>query len=212
MIFDHVLAFIIDPTLHPYPSEYFYELDFYGVNYTKSIYKVNMLGKIYYIKTEILMKIPFFVKLINKINDSSVEIFVDRSPELFNQILSYINDEKYKIDCTSELDFYEIKYSRFKIERTDINKFKDDVENDLYKINNNLSDINSNISDFKEKLENITKVSINKFCIYPDCERTFESNPDYRGDYCDNHNYCRHCYETANRSDDYLCDYHHMNK
>lgn len=41
MIFDHVLAYVIYP-IHPYPSKYFYELDFYGLIYERMIYKVNV--------------------------------------------------------------------------------------------------------------------------------------------------------------------------
>jgi hypothetical protein len=32
IIFDHVLAYVIDER-YPFPKEYYYELDFYGVNY-----------------------------------------------------------------------------------------------------------------------------------------------------------------------------------
>lgn len=110
MIFDHVLAYVIDP-FHPYPPEYFYELDFYGVSYNKEIYKVNMSGKIYYIKKDILMKIPYFVDEINKIKNSSVEIFVERSPLLFDHVLAYVLDNNYPLDCYDELNYYGIKIS-----------------------------------------------------------------------------------------------------
>jgi hypothetical protein len=34
LLFDHVYAYVIDK-LHPYPIEYYYELDFYGIEYEK---------------------------------------------------------------------------------------------------------------------------------------------------------------------------------
>src|SRR5579872_6259017 len=34
MVFDHVLSYVLDP-LHPFPKKYFYELDFYGIEYDK---------------------------------------------------------------------------------------------------------------------------------------------------------------------------------
>lgn len=35
LIFEHMISFILDPK-HPYPDEYAYELDFYGIEYDKT--------------------------------------------------------------------------------------------------------------------------------------------------------------------------------
>jgi hypothetical protein len=41
LVFDHVYAYVIDK-LHPYPIEYYYELDFYGIEYEKDkLYDTN---------------------------------------------------------------------------------------------------------------------------------------------------------------------------
>ena len=48
LIFEHVFAFILDP-FHPYPKEYVYELDFYGIEckklYDKDENIINCLEK-----------------------------------------------------------------------------------------------------------------------------------------------------------------------
>jgi hypothetical protein len=45
LLFDHVYAYVIDK-LHPYPIEYYYELDFYGIEYEKDkLYDVNLVIK-----------------------------------------------------------------------------------------------------------------------------------------------------------------------
>jgi len=199
MIFDHVLAYAID-NLHPYPSKYFYELDFYGLKYNKDVYKVNVLGKIYYLKRDILMKIPHFVKIINEMNNSSVEIFVDRSPLLFDQVLAYVMDEQSPIDCSYELHFYGIKYNAYRLCNTDINKIKNDVE-DISKIKDKLNDIYDDITKIHTKLDE--NKDDKKFCEYPSCTNKIDDEQ-----YCDNHDTCRYCHNDADRRDGYLCFVH----
>ena len=53
-IFDHVLAFVID-NLHPYPVQYFYELDYYGINYNiNKLYDPDKLIIYFYKEIELL--------------------------------------------------------------------------------------------------------------------------------------------------------------
>jgi len=206
MIFDQVLAYVIDP-LHPYPSKYFYELDFYGLSYEKKIYKVNVLGKIYYLKREILMKIPYFVDIINEMNNSSIEIFVDRSPALFEQILAYVMDNNSPIDySSSEFKFYGIKYN-WNYSRTDTKLIKDKVDK-IDTIEIRLNSIAENIDKINEKLDNINPNDKKGHkCEYECCDNLIDDNDDLK--YCDNHSICRCCDRDANRYDNYLC-YHHQ--
>jgi len=204
MIFDYVLAREIDP-LHPYPSKYFYELDFYGLPYEKKIYKVNVLGKIYHLKNEILMKIPYFVDVISKMNNSSVEIFVDRSPALFEQILAYVMYDDSPIDCSSEFKFYGIKYN-WNYNRTDTKHIKDKVDK-IDTIEIKLNGIEENIDKINEKLDNINSNDKKGHkCEYSHCDNLIDDDDDLK--YCDNHSKCRHCSRDANRYDNYLCYYH----
>ncbi len=193
-VFDHVLAYVID-RLHPYPSKYFYELDFYGLTYKKDIYKVNMLGKIYHLKTDLLMKIPYFAKRINDINNSSVDIFVDRSPVLFDNVLAYIMDDTYPIDYR-ELDFYGIKYNQYRIVSSDIHKIKNQLDDDMYTIKKEIGNIIT-------KLDEISSVE-KTFCKVSYCKKYIDEDREY----CYDHGECNRCYDHANRSDDFLCDIH----
>lgn len=193
-VFDHVLAYVID-RLHPYPSKYFYELDFYGLTYKKEFYKVNMLGKIYHLKTDLLMKIPYFVKRINNINNSSVDIVVDRSPLLFDNVLAFVMDESYPIDCYHELNFYEIKYNRYHLVSSDIHKIKNELHDEMYTIKNEISNIIIKLDDIKSQ-KNLCKVS--------HCKQYTEDDREY----CYEHGECHRCYDYANRSDDFYCSQH----
>jgi hypothetical protein len=210
MIFDHVLAREIDP-FYPYPSKYFYELDFYGLPYEKKIYKVNVLGKIYHLKREILMKIPYFVDIISKMNNSSVEIFVDRSPVLFEQILAYVMDQDSPIDCYAELKFYGIKFKWFNVGQTDTKFIKEKldrlVDTDLYNITENIERINERLDTTNEKLDSINPNDKKGHkCEYECCDNLIDDNDELK--YCDNHSKCRHCDRNAIRYNDYLCNYH----
>ena len=211
MIFDHVLAYVIDPIHHPYPPKYFYELDFYGIIYEKEIYKVNVLGKIYHIQTAILMKIPYFVKIINGIHNSSIEIYVERSPSLFENVLAYIMDDKYPIDCYSELDYYGIIYKRYNInDKTDLGLAKDSIERQTDKILSKLGDMYDDITKLHTKLDKVKDNSCveKKLCEYSGCGEYFNVDEDYSGNYCDGHSECRYCMDPADRYNDYLCGYH----
>lgn len=202
MIFDHVLAYVID-SLHPYPPKYFYELDFYGLIYEKDIYKVNMLGKIYHLKKEILMKIPYFVKRIKDINNSSVEIFVDRSPLLFEHVLSYVMDDKYPIDRYSELEFYGITYNRYKTTKTDLCIAKNSIEEQTDKIRSILSDMYDDITKIHTKLDDIKSVDSKKLCKV--CDKYVDGEDTI---YCYDHGECTRCYNDANRWNNFLCSMH----
>jgi len=191
-IFDHVLSLVIDH-LHPYPSEYFYELDFYGITYQRLIYKVNVLGKIYHLKREILEKIPYFVNIINKVDHNSDVIYVDRSSLLFEQVLSYVMDKNYPIYCYDELKYYGIIYN-----------LCDLPQNEISKISNKLDKIQSNIDLIDNKVNNLNRKT--KQCMYDDCEHLIDMTSD--SNYCDNHNKCRYCYEYAYKSNNYLCQFH----
>jgi len=209
MIFDHVLAYVIDH-LHPYPSKYFYELDFYGLIYNKDIYKVNMLGKIYHIKRDILMKIPYFIKRINDINNSSVEIFVERSPLLFDQILAYLMDNNYPLEYYSELDYYGITYNRYRLSKTDLCLAKDSIERETDKILSNLRDMYEDVTKIHTKLDEIkTGDTIEKKqCECSMCGDHFDVDENYSGNYCNNHSECRYCDSYAHRHNNYLCNMH----
>ncbi len=205
MIFDHVLAYVIDP-LHPYPSKYFYELDFYGLTYKKDIYKVNMLGKIYHIQTDILMKIPYFVKIINAISNSTVEIFVERSPLLFDNILAYVVNNKHPIDCYDELDFYGIIYKRYHLnDKTDLCLSKDSIERETDKILSRLGDMYDDITKIHTKLDDINQPNDKKTCKFSECEKYVISEDSA---YCYDHGECTRCYEDATRGNNFLCSMH----
>ena len=206
MIFDHVLAYVIDP-LHPYPSKYFYELDFYGLIYTKNIYKVNVLGKIYHLKYEILMKIPYFVAIINSISNSSVEIFVDRSPLLFNQVLVYVMDDNSPIDCYDELKYYGIKYNKYRLSHSDLHIAKDSIEHEISKLSDKLNNIEEDITKIHTKLDDNDDNATKKTCKYEYCENYVKGKND---NYCYDHGECAHCYKDATRnfSNEFLCSKH----
>lgn len=212
MIFDHVLAYVIDPR-HPFPSKYFYELDFYGLTYKKDIYKVNVLGKIYHIKCDILMKIPYFVKRINDINhgenslmNSSVDIFVERSSLLFEQILAYVMNDEYPIDCYDELDYYGIIYKRYNLNKTDLCLVKNSMKIETDKILSKLGYMNDDITKIHEKLDNIERPGHKKPCTNAECDKYIEDEGNTN--YCDDHSECKRCYNKANRHDNYLCYIH----
>jgi hypothetical protein len=213
IIFDHVLAYAID-TLHPYPSKYFYELDYYGLIYKKDIYKINMLGKIYQLKSDILMKIPYFVKCINDINNrsvgnSSIELFVDRSPLLFDHILNYTVDNSYPypLEYYSELDFYGILYKRYNLSNSIIHTINGKFNDETYTIQNKLDNIENKFSDIIIKLDEIKFVdgSNKKICKVSDCEKYVVGEDT---NYCYEHGECIRCYNDASRSNDFLCSIH----
>jgi hypothetical protein len=201
MIFHHVLAYKIDP-LHPYPSKYFYELDFYGLSYDKPIYKVNVLGKIYYLKRDILMQIPYFVNVINKVNqyNSSIEIYVDRSSLLFEQVVSYVMDEKYPIDCYDELNYYGIVFNQHRLYNTELHNVKESI---IGEILHKLNDMQHDIVKINNK---INDNSVKKTCDYRGCVNLIDIDSD--SNYCDNHNDCQVCYRDAYKSNNYLCPAH----
>ena len=207
MVFDHVLAYAIDP-LHPYPAKYFYELDFYGLTYERMIYKVNVLGRIYYLKREILEKIPYFVKIINKVGNSSVEIFVERSPSLFENVITYVTNNGHPVECLDELDFYEITYNRYKLinNKTDLCAAKDSIERETDKILSNLRDMYEDITKIHTKLDEIKQPNSNiKTCKYSECTNYVQGEDT---NYCYDHGECKRCYEDATRDNDFLCNIH----
>jgi hypothetical protein len=77
--------------------------------------KVNVLGRIFDVSKETLYKIPYFV---NGMTDSDIkdEIYVERSPTLFEHVLSYVIDNNYAFPAEhfNELDFYDVKYNTSK--------------------------------------------------------------------------------------------------
>jgi hypothetical protein len=210
MLFDHVLAYVIDAK-HPYPSKYFYELDFYGLIYEKIIYKVNVLGKIYYLKREILEKIPHFVNIINKTGNSSVELFVDRPSSLFDHVLAYVmnNDYPYPSEYYQELDFYGIIYKSYKLNNSVLQDIKQNLDNETYKIKEKIDGIENKINDIETKLDEMKDSNINKEnpCQYNGCDNYINSNEDNLT-YCNSHNECRYCCNHALRYYDYLCENH----
>jgi hypothetical protein len=212
MLFDHVLAYAIDP-LHPYPSKYFYELDFYGLIYDKTIYKINVTGKIYHIKSEILMKIPYFADRISKINTSSIELFVDRSPLLFDQILSYVVDDSYPLECYKELDYYGIIYKKYNLSTSFIHDISNNLDEETYKIKNKLDNVETKLENIENKFEDIiTKLNeikpTNKDnpCQYSGCDNYINDKDNLK--YCGAHNECIYCCREAFRYHDYRCVIH----
>lgn len=57
--------------------------------------KLNVSGKRYEITKTILLKIPYFVNLLNDCDDDNKEIFVERSSMLFDHVLAYVIDNKH---------------------------------------------------------------------------------------------------------------------
>lgn len=196
MIFDHVLACVIDP-LHPYPSKYFYELDFYGLKYEKKIYKVNVLGRIYYLKSNILMRIPYFANIIKEMDNSSIEIYVDRSPLLFDEVLAYIMNVSYSLESSEELDFYGIIYNKNDLIKNNMNIIKETLQNEMSDIKDHLVLIEDNIEE-KLDFDNI------KVCQYEGCKNFFKD--DFLC--CDHHHTCRYCHRISFRSENYCCSDH----
>ena len=156
------------------------------------------------------MKIPYFANIINEMNNSSVEIFVDRSPVLFEQILEYVMNKDSPIDCYAELKFYQIKYERYKLVDTKIQIIKEkidrSVDTDLYNINNQLDNIKERLDTMNEKLDNINPNDKKGHkCEYECCDNLIDDNDNLK--YCDHHSICRHCSRDASRYINYLCYY-----
>lgn len=163
------------------------------------------MSKIYHLKREILEKIPHFVDIINKVGNSSVEIFVDRSSLLFDHILSYVMDNSYPIDCYEELDYYRITYNRYKTSKTELCLAKDSIENEIDKIRYKLNDMYDDINKINTKLDDIKSIGGRKLCKVSDCG-DYVTGEDTN--YCYNHVQCTRCYEDANRSNNFLCSIH----
>ena len=72
---------------------------------------LNVSGREYKIRESILNKIPYFHNMLETCNDNEI-IFVDRSNVVFDQVISFVIDEKhpFPIEYSYELDFYDIKY------------------------------------------------------------------------------------------------------
>lgn len=123
MIFDHVLAYIIDDK-HPFPLEYCYELYFYGINYNKSdVYRIIITEKQYQLSLGIIKKIPYLLAIVkSNDNDNSIPIYLQRSSILFDHVLAFVMNPKYlfPLEYCEELDYYNIIYNKNKL--YDVNK------------------------------------------------------------------------------------------
>jgi len=149
------------------------------------------------------MRIPYFVNIINEINNSSIEIFVDRSPLLFDQVLAYIMDIFSPIECYSELDYYGIIYEKNKLVKSDIYIIKDILQEKTLDIKDKLSSIENEIANISAKLNNIKNTNNKILCQYDNCDNYVDDDNFL---YCDNHTRCRNCWRKAHRDYDYICE------
>ncbi len=125
--------------------------------------KLNVGGREYNIPIDILNKIPYFTKDSN-LTLKDDEIFISRSPLIFEHVISYVLDLKYPfpVEYSYELDFYNIEYDKSKL----FNPYKS-IYNELFKhittINNNIITSNNNIitssNNNNQLFKHITTVS-----------------------------------------------------
>ena len=81
-----------------------------NINNAKII-KLDIGGTKFFISNKILLKSEYF-KAILENNDDEIELFIDRDPSKFEEILKYLNDDSYPINKIyyNELDYYMINY------------------------------------------------------------------------------------------------------
>lgn len=153
------------------------------------LYKIDVSGKIYKINREILMKIPYFCNMINDTKINEKYIFVQRSPKIFDDVLSYVIDVNYPFPKKyySELDFYGIEYNKLFDSNTEIMKeliiIKDDLSNKNTLLVKELTDIKEEIEFLKNAniINNVMisvilhSVSIPK-CCFPNCKNETQNN------------------------------------
>ena len=94
---------------------------------------INVCGKIFKTDLETICKSNLFKNMIDDMGVPTEEIFINRSPKLFEHVLAYIIDENYPFPFKyrSELDYFLIDYDPDELYNpdTEIKMIKSSIKN-----------------------------------------------------------------------------------
>ena len=78
---------------------------------------INVCGKIFKTDLETITKSELFKNMIDDVGAPTEEIFINRSPALFEHVLAYLIDQQYPfpLKYEAELKYYLIDYDRAKL-------------------------------------------------------------------------------------------------
>lgn len=176
------------------------------------LYEIDVSGRIFKVNKEILMTIPYFCNMINDSKIDSKNIFVQRLPNIFDHVLSYVIDDNYPFpkEHFYELDFYGIEYNKNKLfDKNDtlikeLTELKDEIEvlkNGNLINNNMIIGIHNKTCSLKcGRLDCVNLVEYNKLfceghvksCVITKCRKeAIEYN------YCDEHLLLNSRYKTC---------------
>lgn len=123
-----------------------------------AMFTVNVGGRVFHTTKETLRQSEFFRNIFEDC-ESEMNLFVDRSPDNFHQVLEFLRDRHYRFP--SHLD-YELKYYLIPFSSKELYK-AGDIEKINKSIDNRLDAIETQI----RSLALIGQQSTN--CIYPKC-------------------------------------------
>lgn len=155
--------------------------------------KINVGGTIFETTESTLSQSSFFRSYLERWKDKDEIMFIDRSPVIFEHILSYLRDVNYAfpVEFLFELDFFGIPLPKTK--ESDF----DPLLEELVKINKNLTMIHINLSENFEKLYNsVDRLDDNVSAImkkdWVRCRDCNEWTPNISSEKCDKHesSYC----------------------
>jgi hypothetical protein len=138
--------------------------------------KLNVGGQIFETTKETLMFSDYFKSFLTNWSHDK-EIFIDRSPRLFEHVLCLLRDPTYPYpnDYVGELDFYQIKHNIIR---------KDDLEQIIVDMKNEMSKTESRLNIAFAMLKK-GHIPIN-FCSYDHCFKLTDLKHG-ECDYCKQH-------------------------
>jgi len=83
-------------------------------------FTLHLMGRLFELSRETLMKIRYFKDMLEDCSDTSEDIYVERSPMLFDHVLAYVVSPDmypYPAEYAYELDFYGIEYEEAKLDQ-----------------------------------------------------------------------------------------------
>jgi hypothetical protein len=142
----------------------------------EKIIKLNVGGKIFNTTIKTLSVSKYFSALIKKHGEDG-DIFIDRSGDNFEQVLSLLRDPQHSFprNLEYELDFYQIDY--------DVDQLSLDQENYLLlKLYDFIKEMND-MKTYMKNIPNLIKTDTQKKCRYDKCV----NYPTYGSIVCSKH-------------------------